>query len=298
MKDRSHGGAIRCGQGQSPGPCDTGAMKPTVAILGAGALGEILAGGLLRAGWAPEALSLAARREERCVELTERLGVMCHLNPIAAMAGKGVVVIAVKPKDVPVLLGQIQGGLEDGQLVLSLAAGVPASVFEKALGDVPVVRAMPNTPALVAEAVTAYAPGRHVTEESLKEAASVMEAVGKTVQLEEQLMDAVTAVSGTGPAYLYLLAEALTDAAIREGLPRHAAQLLVDQTLKGTGALLAETELSPIKLRAQVTSPGGTTAAAVHVLEQSGFRAAVKDAVRAAAQRSREMGEAAESDDD
>jgi pyrroline-5-carboxylate reductase len=268
-------------------------MKPTVAILGAGALGEILAGGLLRAGWARGDLALAARRPERCAELTDRLGVACHLDPVSAAAGKQVIVIAVKPKDVPTLLAQIASFLEPHQLVLSLAAGVPTTVFEKALGQVPVVRAMPNTPALVDEAITAYSAGAFVTDEALKEAASVMEAVGKTVMLEEALMDAVTAVSGTGPAYVYLLAEALTDAAIREGLPRHAAQLLVDQTLKGTGALLAETELSPIKLRAQVTSPGGTTAAAVHVLEEAGFRTAIEDAVRAAAQRSREMGEAA-----
>lgn len=273
-------------------------MKPTVAILGAGALGEILAGGLLRAGWAPEELSLAARREERCAELEERLGVECHLDPVAAAAGKRVVVVAVKPKDVPTLLTQVDEALQSNQLVVSLAAGVPIAVYEASLGEVPVVRAMPNTPALVDEAITAYAPGRFVSEEDLKEVASVLEAVGRTVMLEEQLMDAVTAVSGTGPAYLYLLAEALTDAAIREGLPRHAAQLLVDQTLKGTGALLAETALSPIKLRAQVTSPGGTTAAAVHVLEESGFRAAIEDAVRAAVQRSREMGKAAAGESD
>lgn len=268
-------------------------MKPTVAILGAGSLGEILAGGLLRAGWSTDDLSLAARREERCAALTERLGVACYLDPVAAVSEKRVLVVAVKPKDVPRLLSQIEGSLEPDQLVLSLAAGVPTAVYERALGEVPVVRAMPNTPALVEEAITAYAPGRYMTEESLKEVAAVLEAIGKTVVLDEGLMDAVTAVSGTGPAYVYLLAEALTDAAIREGLPRHAAQLLVDQTLKGTGALLAETELSPTKLRAQVTSPGGTTAAAVHVLEEAGFRAAVEDAVRAAAQRSREMGEAA-----
>jgi pyrroline-5-carboxylate reductase len=272
-------------------------VKPTVAILGAGALGEILAGGLLRAGWSPDDLSLAARREERCTELAERLGVACYLDPVAAATGKRVVVVVVKPKDVPALLEQVRGALDPEQIVLSLAAGVPAAVFEKALGEMAVVRGMPNTPALVDEAITAYAPGKYVSEEALKEVAAVMEAVGKTVVLEEQLMDAVTAVSGTGPAYVYLLAEALTDAAIREGLPRHAAELLVDQTLKGTGALLAETALSPIKLRAQVTSPGGTTAAAVHVLEESGFRAAIEDAVRAAAERSREMGRAAAEDD-
>ncbi len=267
-------------------------MRPTVAILGAGALGEILAGGLLRAGWAPDALSLAARREERCAELEDRLGLQCFLDPVQAIADRRVVVIAVKPKDMATLLGQL-GKVDLSHLVLSLAAGVPTAVIERSLGEVPVVRAMPNTPALVDEAITAFAPGKFVSEEQLKEVSTVLEAIGKTVQLDESLMDAVTAVSGSGPAYLYLLAEALTDAAIREGLPRHAAELLVDQTLKGTGALLAETELSPIKLRAQVTSPGGTTAAAVHVLEEAGFRTAVEDAVRAAAQRSREMGEAA-----
>ena len=267
-------------------------MKPTVAILGAGALGEILAGGLLRAGWSPDALSLAARREERCAELQDRLGINCFLDPVQAIADRRVVVIVVKPKDVAALLDQL-GKVDSSHLVLSLAAGVPTAVLERSLGKIPVVRAMPNTPALVDEAITAFAPGSHVSEEELKEVSAVLEAIGKTVQLDESLMDAVTAVSGTGPAYLYLLAEALTDAAIREGLPRHAAELLVDQTLKGTGALLAETELSPIKLRAQVTSPGGTTAAAVHVLEEAGFRTAVEDAVRAAAQRSREMGEAA-----
>lgn len=271
-----------------------GEMRPTVAILGAGALGEILAGGLLRAGWTPEAITLAARREERARDLEHRLGVRCLLDPAVAVAGSQVVVVSVKPKDVAALLDQIREVLEPDQLILSLAAGVPIAVYERVLGDRPVVRAMPNTPALVDEAITAYAPGRFVSEASLKNVATVMEAVGKTVELEEALMDAVTAVSGTGPAYVYLLAEALTDAAIREGLPRHAAELLVDQTLKGAGALLAETEMSPTSLRAQVTSPGGTTAAAVHVLEEGGFRAAIEDAVRAAAQRSRELGSAAE----
>lgn len=269
-------------------------MKPTVAILGAGALGEILAGGLLRAGWSPEDIKLVARREERARDLEQRLGIKCVLDAAAGAAGSEIVVISVKPKDVPDLLVQVQGALEPDQLILSLAAGVPISVYEHALVEPPVVRAMPNTPALVDEAITAYAPGRFVSESALKKVVAVLEAVGKTVQLEEPLMDAVTAVSGTGPAYVYLLAEALTDAAIREGLPRHAAELLVDQTLKGAGALLAETEMSPTSLRAQVTSPGGTTAAAVHVLEEGGFRAAIEDAVRAAAQRSRELGKAAE----
>ena len=271
-------------------------MIPSVAILGAGAFGEILCGGLLRAGWAPEDLSLAARREERARQVTEKLGVTCSLDPVSAVADKRMIVVAVKPKDVPHLVEQLQGTVTDSQVIITLAAGVPTAVYERAFPGVRVVRAMPNTPALVSEAITAYAPGANVDEQALKDATTVLNAIGPTVELEEALLDAVTAVSGSGPAYVYLLAEALTEAAIREGLPHHAAELLVHQTLKGAGALLAETELNPTQLRAQVTSPGGTTAAAVHILEEGGFRAVVEDAVRAAAQRAREMGKRASED--
>jgi pyrroline-5-carboxylate reductase len=138
------------------------------------------------------------------------------------------------------------------------------------------------------------APGAHAGDAALARAEEVLAAVGETIVLDEPLLDAVTAVSGTGPAYVFLLAEALIDAAIREGLPRHAAERLVEQTLRGSGMLLAASEATPAQLRAQVTSPGGTTAAAVHVLEGRGFRALVEDAVQAAARRSREMGERAE----
>lgn len=269
--------------------------NPTVAILGAGAFGEILCGGLLRAGWSPESLILAARREERAQELIERFGVECVLNITEAIRSRRVVVIAVKPKDVRGVLQTIAAELTPDQVLLSLAAGVPIKVFEEIVPYGQVVRAMPNTPALVDQAITAFAPGFDVGEQELKDATTVLEAIGRTLRLEENLMDAVTAVSGSGPAYVYLLAEALTDAAIREGLPRHAAESLVHQTLKGAGALLAETQFSPTKLRAQVTSPGGTTAAAVHVLEEGGFRAAIEDAVRAASHRARELGEAAAS---
>jgi pyrroline-5-carboxylate reductase len=255
-------------------------------------MGEILAAGLLRAGWAPAELSLAVRRPERAAELEEKHGVRCLLDPAEACAGKQVAVVAVKPRDVPRLIEQLEGTLAPGRLLISFAAGVPIAVYEEAFPGLAVVRAMPNTPALVDEAVTAYAPGRDVGAAALEQTITVLEAVGETVLLDEQNMDAVTAVSGTGPAYVYLLAEALIDAAIREGLPRHAAERLVDQTLKGAGMLLAETKASPTELRAQVTSPGGTTAAAVHVLEEGGFRALIEDAVRAATQRSREMGAA------
>lgn len=256
-------------------------------------MGEALAAGLLRASWEPHEISLAVRREERRSHLAEKTGCLVTLDPAEALAGKEVLVVAVKPQDVANLLHQIQDAYEPGQVVLSLAAGVATRLYESVLGEAPVVRAMPNTPALVDEGITGLAAGRFASEEALARAELLLSAVGQVIRLEERLLDAVTAVSGTGPAYAFLLAEALTEAAIREGLPRQVAEQLVHHTIKGAGALLVQTGLSPFELRAQVTSPGGTTAAAVHVLEERGFRALVEDAVRAAGERSRELGEGA-----
>lgn len=267
--------------------------RPTVAILGAGAMGVVLADGLLAAGWQPDELVLAARREERRREVERTTGVACLLDPVQAAAGRAVVVLAVKPGDVPGLLARCAGSITPSQVVVSLAAGIPTALVESALGEVPVVRAMPNTPAQIARAITAVAPGAHADAEAVARAHTVLGAVGTTIDLDESLLDAVTAVSGTGPAYVFILAEALVESAIREGLPWHAAERLVSETIRGAGMLLASSDLTPARLRAQVTSPGGTTAAAVHVLEERGFRALVEDAVRAAAQRSRELGERA-----
>ncbi len=264
--------------------------RPTVAILGVGEIGMALAQGLLKAGWGPTELSLAVRRSERAEEVGDRIGCQCVLEPRAAVGNRDVVVVAVKPQDVSKLLRQIAGSVATPQVLLSLAAGVPTQVFEAALGQVPVVRAMPNTPALVGEGMTGMAPGLHAETEHLTNATTVLGAVGEVEVMAEELLDAVTAVSGTGPAYGFLMAEALTDAAVREGLPRRIAEKLVHQTLRGAGTLLIEGDKSPRELREQVTSPGGTTAAAVHVLEAGGFQALLEDAVRAAAKRSRELG--------
>lgn len=263
--------------------------RPTVAVVGVGAMGEALAAGLLNAGWDPSELTLVVRRPERVAQLKERTGIEVSLTPDDA-GSREVVVISVKPRDVAELLLALKTAIKPGQVLLSIAAGVPTSTYESALGEVAVVRAMPNTPALVKEAVTGMAAGRHAGEEELQKARLVLEAVGGVQQLDEGLLDAVTAVSGTGPAYVFLLAEALTEAAVREGLPRDIAESFVNQTIRGAGHLLTETSRGPFELRSQVTSPGGTTAAAVHVLEERGFRALVEDAVRAAAQRARELG--------
>ncbi len=267
------------------------AMRPTVAVLGIGAMGESIVRGLLSAGWQSGELSAAVRRETRLHGVEVDLGVECHLDPREAVSGRGVVVVAVKPRDVGALLEGVSGAITTDQVVVSMAAGVPIATFEARLGEVPVIRAMPNTPALVREGVTAIALGAHVTDDHAARARRVLEAVGLVETLDEALMDAVTAVSGTGPAYVFLLAEALIEAAIREGLPRDVAETFVHRTVRGAGHLLTDTGVSASELRARVTSPGGTTAAAVHVLEERGFRALVEDAVRAAAQRSRELGQ-------
>ncbi len=256
-------------------------------------MGEATARGLLAAGWDRSEISAAVRRETRLHDVETRLGIECHLDPKTAIGSRGVVVVAVKPRDVTGLLDQIAGAVDPDQVVVSMVAGVPIAVFENILEGVPVIRAMPNTPSLVREGVTAIAAGRQVSEDHLARTRRVLEAVGEVQVMDETLLDAVTAVSGSGPAYVFLLAEALTEAALREGLPHDIAEALVHRTVRGAGHLLTDTDFKPSELRAQVTSPGGTTAAAMHILEERGFRALVEDAVQAAAQRSRELGSAA-----
>ncbi|HEX9763465.1 MAG TPA: pyrroline-5-carboxylate reductase [Acidimicrobiia bacterium] len=265
--------------------------RVSVGIIGVGAMGEALASGLLAAGWAPSEITLCVRRPERGEDLANRTGCPVTLEAVEAIRGRDLVVVAVKPRDVGVIVETLAGHLEPGQTVLTLAAGVTTATYEQGLGAVPVVRAMPNTPALVRQGVTGIAAGRHASEEHLAVARQVLDAVGSVRVLDESLLDAVTAVSGTGPAYVFLMAEALTEAAMREGLPRDVAESFVNQTIRGAGHLLTDTSKSPAQLRYEVTSPGGTTAAAMHILEERGFRALVEDAVRAAAVRAAELGE-------
>jgi pyrroline-5-carboxylate reductase len=262
-----------------------------IAILGAGQIGEALIAGLLSSGWRTAAeLSASARREERAAELRERHGLHVTLSNAEAAARATLVVIAVKPQDIETLLGEIGPLIQPEQTVLSIAAAIPTAAIERHLGDgVPVVRAMPNTPSVVHEGMAGICAGSHAREESMVLAEEVLRHVGAVVRVAEPYMDAVTAVSGSGPAYFALLAEAMIEAGILLGLSREVSTQLVVQTMLGTAKQLRDLKMHPVELREMVTSPGGTTIAAIRELEQAGVRAAFLNAIQAAMDRSREL---------
>lgn len=261
-------------------------------------MGKNLARGLLAGGWAADQIVMAERFEETAVEAERLTGITTLRDPSVAAPDREVIVVAVKPNDVTTVLAEIAGVVTPDQVVVSLAAGVPLRLLERPLEGIPVVRTMPNTPAAVGQAMTAYCGGTHADDAALDKASAVLEAVGEVIRVEEPLLDAVTAVSGSGPAYVFLLAEALAAAGVREGLSEEAAARLAAQTLRGSGLLLHESDRSASELRQDVTSPGGTTAAALEVFDAGGFRRLVEDAVHAAAVRSRELGQAALEADD
>ncbi|MBM3671524.1 MAG: pyrroline-5-carboxylate reductase [Actinobacteria bacterium] len=255
-------------------------------------MGEALIGGLLDAGYEAESIAVAEVDPDRRRELEERCkGVRVVPSAAWAVADTEIVVVAVKPQDVAAVLEQAASSLAEDALVISIAAGVKIAAIEAAVPGRPVVRAMPNTPALVRKAATAIAGGKHATPGHLETAERVLGAVGAVVQVPEAHLDAVTGLSGSGPAYLFLVAESLIEAGVLAGLPRQTADALVRQMLLGSAQLLASGDESPEALRAAVTSPGGTTAAGLHSLEQRGVRAAFLDAVRAATERSRQLGD-------
>jgi pyrroline-5-carboxylate reductase len=262
-----------------------------IAVLGAGQIGEALISGLLSSGWRTTAeLAASTRREERAAELRERHGIAVTLSNAEAAANAALIVIAVKPHDIESLLGEIGPLIQPEQTVLSIAAAIPTAAIERHLGSgVPVVRAMPNTPAVVHEGMAGVCAGSHAAEEHLVLAEEALRHLGAVVRVSEPYMDAVTAVSGSGPAYFALLAEAMIEAGILLGLSREVSTQLVVQTMLGTAKQLRDLKMHPVELREMVTSPGGTTIAAIRELEQAGVRAAFLNAIQAAMDRSREL---------
>ena len=262
-----------------------------VAILGGGKIGESLLAGLLSSAWRkPGEVVVTGRREERLQELAERHGVATTTANDEAVVDAMLVVIAVKPQDLEALLTEIGEQLVPEQTVLSVAAAIPTAAIERRLrANVPVVRAMPNAPATVHEGIAGICAGAYAQEEHLALAEEALTHLGAVVRVPEPYMDAVTAVSGSGPAYFALLAEAMIEAGILLGLGRETSTQLVVQTMLGTAKLLRDEKVHPVELREAVTSPGGTTIQAIRELEQAGVRAAFLNAIQAAMERSREL---------
>jgi len=264
-----------------------------LAILGAGVMGETVLSGLLRAGWNSDRIIATDRRTERQVELEAKYGITMMTNEEAA-AKADTVILVVKPQDMRDLLTEIAPVVSSSTLIVSLAAGVDtASIEERLPTGTPVVRVMPNTPAQVDEGMAAISAGAHSDEEHLARVSELMSATGRVVTVPERYQDAVTAISGSGPAYLFFVVEAMIEAGVHLGLPRDTATELVVQTMLGSAKLLRETGEHPTVLRERVTSPGGTTAAAIRQLEDHKVRAAFITAMESARDRSRDLAMAA-----
>jgi pyrroline-5-carboxylate reductase len=268
-------------------------MNRRIAILGCGKIGESLLGGLLSADWRkPAEVAATCRREERLGELRGHFGVDATLSNGEAVAGAGLVVIAVKPQDIETLLGEVGPLITAEQTVLSVCAAIRTSRIEARIAEpVPVVRAMPNAPSIVHEGIAGICAGAHAGEQHLGLAEECLAHLGAVVRVSETYMDAVTAVSGSGPAYFALLAEAMIEAGLLLGLSREVTTRLVVQTMLGTAKLLRDEHVHPVELREAVTSPGGTTIRAIRELESAGVRAAFLNAIQAAMERSRELAE-------
>jgi len=259
-----------------------------IAIIGGGRIGEALLSGLLRSGWRD--IVVTSRREERIAELRARHGVEATTSNPDAVRGAALVVIAVKPQDIEALLGEVGPLVSPEQTVLTVAAAIPTAYIEARIADgVPVVLAMPNSPSTVHEGMAGIAAGAHAGEPQLALAEEVLMHLGRVVRVPENAMDAITAVSGSGPAYFALLAEAMIEAGILLGLSREISTTLVVQTMLGTAKQLRDEKMHPVELRESVTSPGGTTIAAIRELEQAGVRAAFLNAIQAAMTRAREL---------
>jgi pyrroline-5-carboxylate reductase len=270
-----------------------------VAFLGAGKMGEALVSGLIRAGGrSPDEIMVTARREERARELSERHGVASTLSNQEAASWAPTLVLTVKPQDMEDLLDQVGSAVAEEHLVISFAAGIRTSFIEHRLtARVPVVRVMSNVPVLVDEAMSVVSPGGYAEDKHLAVAEELLGYVGRVIRLSEVHQDAVTATSGSGPAYFALLAEAMIDACILLGLSRDVATELIVQTMLGSAKMLRDTGKHPVEIREMVTSPGGTTIAAIRQLEQDGVRAAFLNAIDAARKRSAELAKGSEAEE-
>jgi pyrroline-5-carboxylate reductase len=264
----------------------------SIGFIGAGNMAEAMIRGLVRGGHVPAKNILAsAPRKERLDELAKDYGIETTTDNRQIARTCGLIVLSVKPQILDKVLREIGDQLREGALVVSICAGIDTATIEEAVSPgVRVVRAMPNTPALVGAGATAVAAGKLASETDLATARALFDAVGITVVLDESHLDAVTGLSGSGPAYIFLILEALADAGVKVGLSRRNAQRLAAQTVMGSAKLLLETDEHPGKLKDMVTSPGGTAIAGLHTLEEGGLRTTLINAVETATKRARELG--------
>lgn len=265
---------------------------PSLTFLGAGAMGEALVRGLVAAKlYAPTEITLFSPSGTRARALAQSVGARCAHSPLEAVKDADIVILAMKPYQIESALQPLRAEISPEQLIISVAAGVSTTRLQACFdNNVPVVRAMPNTPALVGAAATAICRGRFASAENLATAQSIFEALGVCVEADEKSLDAVTGLSGSGPAYVFNFIEALADGGVRAGLSREVAMKLAAQTVMGAAQMVLETGEHPGVLKDRVASPGGTTIAGLHELERGGLRGIVMDAVLAASERSRELG--------
>lgn len=266
-------------------------MSERIGLIGIGAMGSALLKGLLDGGVPPEQIVAYDTFETKLVAVADKYGIEASPDVRGVAESATVIFIAVKPQDMKALLKEMGPSMRDGQLVVSIAAGVTIHDIEKRIErEVGVIRVMPNTPCLVGEGAIALSAGKYVSDDEMKMVVSWLETLGFVRVVPEKLMDAVTGLSGSGPAYVYMMIEALSDGGVLAGMPRSLASELAAQTVLGAAKMVLETGEHPAVLREMVTSPGGTSAAGLLQLEEGGVRAAVIKAVRAAAERSKELG--------
>ena len=270
-----------------------------VGFLGAGNMGEAMIRGMVQAGLVPPDHILASdAQRDRLGQIASRYGIRAVADNMALVRDADVVVLAVKPQIMAPVLGEIASAADERKLFISVAAGVATATLRSQLGrSVRLIRVMPNTPALVLEGVTAIARAEGLAPGDLETAQELFGAVGKAVLLDEEALDAVTGLSGSGPAYVAIVIESLADGGVKMGLPREIAMKLATQTVLGAAKLVKETGQHPATLKDQVTTPGGTTISAIHALEERGLRAMLISAVVTATERSRELNNAARKKD-
>jgi pyrroline-5-carboxylate reductase len=263
----------------------------SVAILGAGKMGGILMQAFLKNNLVgAESIFATVHHHDRAIALSAQHGVQVGTDNLAAAKAADVIILGVKPWQVPALLAEIKPALTAKKLILSIAAGVKIAEMEEAAGkSVPVIRAMPNTPAMLTAGMTAYCRGTHVTDEQMKIAQRVFQTVGRAVVVEEKHMDAVTGLSGSGPAFFYIIVEALAEGGVNMGLPRDTATMLAAQTMFGSARMVLETGYHPAMLKDAVTTPAGSTVDGILALEEGGLRATLIQAVRKATLRAKEL---------